>query len=90
LFPGQPSRFPDEDCWKRIFFFLDPISLKLALDDLIDQKTFFENPLRERFFSCQIDVSAKYQKDTEKEREEITHPLLQSSSPVWSFRHSIP
>ncbi len=70
---------------------LNPHLIKLTLDDLINQENFIRKILlRERFFPRQIDVSAKYQKDAEKEREEITDPFPRSSSLVWSFAHSTP
>ena len=73
---------------KEDILLLNPHLIKLALDDLIDQENFFRIILlRERFFSCQIDVSAKDQEGTEEEREEITDPPPRSSSPVWPFTH---
>ena len=57
--------------------------IELALDDLVNQKNFLRKILwGESFFSGQIDVSAKGQKDTEEEGEEITDPSPRSSSPV--------
>ena len=62
--------------------------IKLALDDLIDQKNFFRKILLgERSFEYQIGVPAKGQKDTKEKGEEITHPPTRSSSPMWLFSH---
>ena len=73
---------------KKDVLFLNAHLIKLALDDLIDQKNFFGKILlRERFLSYQKEVSANNQKGTEKEREEITHPPSRPSSLVWFFSH---
>ena len=57
--------------------------IELALNNLVNQKNFLRKILwGESFFSCQIDGSAKGQKDTEEEREEISYPSPRSSSPV--------
>ena len=62
--------------------------IKLALDDLIDQKNFFRKILlRERFFLFQKGISAKGQEDTEEEGEKVTDPTPRSPSPVWLFSH---
>ena len=53
---------------KEDILLLNPHLVKLALDDLIDQKNFFGKILlRERFLSRQIDVSAKDKEGPEEE-----------------------
>src|SRR4030067_3266355 len=74
---------------KEDILFRDADLIKLALDDLIDQKNFFRKILLgERSFEYQIGVPAKGQKDTKEKGEEITHPPPRSSSPMWLFSHS--
>ena len=76
---------------KKDILFLKANLIELALNNLVDQKNSFGKILwRERFFSCQIEVSAKCQKDAEEKGEEITHPPPRSPSPVWFFSHSTP
>ena len=63
--------------------------VELALDDPVDQKNFLRKIfLGGRFLSCQKVITAKGQKDTEKEGEKITDPTPRSSPPVWLFSHS--
>ena len=74
---------------KKDILFRNADLIKLALDDLVDQRSFFRKILRrERFFSRQIDISPQGQNGTQEEGEDITHPPYRSPSPVWLFSHS--
>jgi hypothetical protein len=75
LFPSEPS-FPfGSGLTKEDIFSGYPDLVKLALDDLVDQKNLFRKILLgERFFFRQIGHSAKGQKDAEEEGEKVTDP----------------
>ncbi len=74
---------------KKDILFRNTDLIKLALDDLVDQRCFFRKILRrERLFSGQIDISPEGQNGTGEEGEEITHPPHRSSSPVRLSSHS--
>ncbi len=73
---------------KKDILFLNAELIQLTLNNLVDQKNFLRKIFRgEGFFSCQVDICAEAQQDAEKEKENITHPPLPSSSPVRLFSH---